>query len=126
MYRVSYGNCNSSSNRLWDHARCVYILLIMVDMDKLAEMVHKLVSTVESQATEMLRVSSVLDNLTKLPAVVATPASSSESVGTDAPSSTTHLTIADVQPDRTPSSTLRELGKDIPQLNEKNYSRWVA
>ena len=83
-------------------------------------MVTKLMSTVESQATEMQRVSSVLHNLTKLPAVVANPASSSESIGTDAPSSTTHVLIADVQPDRAPSSTLRELGKDIPLLNEKN------
>ena len=88
MYRVSYGNCNSSSNRLWVHARCVNILLIMSDMDKLAEMVTKLMSTVESQATEMQRVASVLDNLTKIPAVVATPASSSESVGTDVHPST--------------------------------------
>ena len=47
MYRVPYGYCNSSSNRLWVHARCVRILLIMADMETLTAMVQKLLSTVE-------------------------------------------------------------------------------
>ena len=63
---------------------------------------------------------SVLENLTK-PAVVE-PADSAESVRTDVPSSTT----TPVQPSRsTPPSTLRDIGKDIPQT-EKTHSLWTA
>ena len=40
MYRVLNGYCNSSSNRLWIHARCVKHCSIMSDIETLSAMVR--------------------------------------------------------------------------------------
>ena len=94
----------------------------MSDMEALSAMVQELLMTVRSQATDMLQVQSVLENLSR--PVIATPSSSAESVGTEViPSPSITPVVSNQTP---PSSTLRGIAKDLPVLTEKNYSMWKA
>ena len=93
----------------------------MSDMEALSAMVQELLTTVQSQATDMQKVQSVLENLTR-PAI-ASPSSSAESVGTDViPPSI----IPVVSNQSAPSSTRRDIARDLPLLTEKKYSIWKA
>ena len=91
IYLLSNGYCNSSSNRLWVHARCVIILLHYVQYGSVVCDGAEAFDDSESQATNMQK-SSVLEILSK-PAVVESPVDSAESVGTDVVSDTTTITF---------------------------------
>ena len=93
----------------------------MSDMEALFAIAQTLLTTVESQATNMQK-SSVLEIFTKRE-IVESPVDSAEFVGTDVVSGTTTQSLAPVQPSRSaPSSTLRDIGKNIPLLTGKEYS----
>ena len=89
--------------------------VVMSDLATLTALGQSLVATVESQGAELQKVLSALDNISRISIL-----DSAQSAGTDVqvcsvvPSQESHDRVMP------PSSTLRDLGKDIPILTVPN------